>query len=293
MLERDFIGYGNDSPKTEWPDGSILAISLVVNYEEGAERSILDGDSESDPQGEAPARTPPSVRNIMNESYFEYGSRVGVWRLLDIFDSHSVPVTFFACGKALERNTKVAKEIIVRGHEVCSHGYKWIDNFNLSREEQRQDMLRSIEAIKNTTGKRPVGYYPRGASVDTLTLAAEEGGFIYDSSTSSEDLPYFTETSTGKFLTIPYSLDCNDYRYWKNIVGPDQFYGYLKATFDQLYGEALSRPKMMSIGLHCRCSGLPARARAIEEFISYAGSFSGVWFARRVDIARWWWEKYA
>ena len=292
MLERDFVGYANELPQVEWPGGASLAISLAVNFEEGAERSILDGDPESDPQGETPARTPPGVRNTLNESYFEYGSRVGIWRLLDLFDKYDVPVTFFACGQAMERNPKAAAEITRRGHEACSHGYRWVDNFSLSREEQREDMLRSIEAIRTTTGERPLGYYPRGASVDTQALAAEEGGFIYDSSTNNEDMPHFVQAGGKKLLTIPYSLDCNDFRYWRNIVGPDQFFNYLKATFDQLYEEAQRTPKMMSVGLHCRCSGLPARTRAVEQFIAYARSFPGVWFARRVDIARWWWEKF-
>ena len=292
MLERDFVGYGNDLPKVEWPGGARLALSLVVNYEEGAESSPADGDPEAEPGGETPVQTPPGVRNTLNESLFEYGSRVGIWRLLDIFDKYGVKVTFFACGRALEQNPKAAAEITRRGHEPCSHGHRWVDHYTLSREEQREDMLRSIEAIQKATGERPLGFYPRGASVDSRELAVEEGGFLYDSVTYNEDLPYFVQVNGKKFLSLPYSLDNNDFRYWQSMVEPEQFLRYLKASFDQLYEEAQQTPKMMSVGLHCRTSGLPARARAVDQFIAYAQSLPQVWFARRIDIARWWWEKF-
>ncbi len=290
MFPRDFVGYANELPIVEWPGSARLALSISVNFEEGAERSVAEGDPESEQHGEANIRTPPGVRNTISESLYEYGSRVGIWRLLDVFDKHSVKVTFLACGLALEKNPKAAVAITRRGHEPCSHGYKWIDHCSLSVEEQRQDMLRSIEAIRRTTGQRPLGWYPRAADIHSRELAVEEGGFLYDM-TYNEDLPYFVPVNGKRLLTIPYSVDCNDSRYWRGMVEPDQFLRYLKATFDQLYEEAQQHPKMMSVGLHCRSSGLPARARAVDQFIGYAKRFPGVWFARRVDIARWWLEK--
>lgn len=292
MLERDFVGYANELPKVDWPGGARLAVSMVVNFEEGAEPSPADGDIESESVGEIPISTPPGVRNTLNESMYEYGSRAGVWRLLNIFDKHEIKTTFFACGRALEKNPKVGAEITRRGHEPCSHGYRWVDHCNLSREEQREDMLKSIEIIRKTTGERPLGWYPRMASPVSRELAVEEGGFLYDSVTYNEDLPYFVEVSGKKFLTITYSLDNNDGRYWSIVAEPDQFLRYLKASFDQLYEEAQESPKMMSVGLHCRISGLPARARAVDQFIAYAKSFPDVWFARRIDIARFWWENF-
>ena len=292
MLKRDYVGYGNDLPRVEWPGGARLALSMVANYEEGAEPSLADGDPESESVGEVPIKTRPGVRNTLNESMYEYGSRVGVWRLLDIFDKHDVKATFFACGRALEKNPKVAAEIARRGHETCSHGYLWVDHCNLSREEQREDMLRSIEAIRKTTGERPLGWYPRMASPISRELAVEEGGFLYDCVTYNEDLPYFVQVNGKKFLTVTYSLDNNDARYWNVMAEPDQLLRYLKASFERLYEEAQRTPKMMSVGLHCRISGLPARAMAVDQFIAHARGFPGVWFARRVDIARLWWEQF-
>lgn len=290
-MERDFVGYGGNPPKVDWPNGARLALSIVVNFEEGAEPSVTDGDPESEPGSETPILAGPDVRNTLNEAHFEYGSRVGFWRLMGIFDKYDVKVTFFACGRALERNPGAAAEITRRDHEPCSHGHRWIDYFRLSREAQREDMLKSIEAIRRTTGQRPVGFLPRGATSDCRELAVEEGGFLYDSMSYHEDLPYFVEVRGKKFLTIPYTLDNNDYRYWRALVEPDQFLRYLKASFDRLYDEGQSAPKMMSVGLHLRTSGLPARASAVEGFIAYARGFPGVWFARRADIARFWWEK--
>jgi peptidoglycan/xylan/chitin deacetylase (PgdA/CDA1 family) len=217
---------------------------------------------------------------------------VGFWRLLEIFDAHDVKVTFLACGRALERNPPAAAEITRRGHEPSSHGYRWIDYFRLSREAQREDMLRSIEAIRATTGRRPVGFYPRGATADARELAVEEGGFLYDSMSYNEDLPYFVEVGGRRFLTVPYSLDNNDFRYWRSFIEPAQFARYLQASFDRLYAEAARAPRMMSVGLHLRTSGLPARATAVEAFLAHARRHAGVWFARREDIARLWWERF-
>ena len=291
-MTRDFIGYAGNPPRVEWPHGARLALSLAVNFEEGAEPSVADGDAESEPGAETPILAGPEVRNTLNESTFEYGSRVGFWRLMEIFDRHDVKVTFFACGRALERNPRAAAEITRCGHEPCSHGYRWVDYFRLSREAQREDMLRSIEAIERTTGRRPVGFYPRGATAECRELAVEEGGFIYESITYNEDLPYFLDIQGKPFLTIPYTLDNNDFRYWRSFLEPEQFTRYLTTSFDRLYAEAARTPKMMSVGLHLRTSGLPARASAVEVFIAYARSRPDVWFARREDIARLWWERF-
>lgn len=291
-MDRDFVGYAGSPPRVEWPGGARLALSVAVNFEEGAEPSVADGDFESEPGAETPILAGRDVRNTLNESHFEYGARVGFWRLVDIFDRYDVKVTFFACGRALERNPKAAAEITRRGHEPCSHGYLWLDYFRLAREAQREDLLKSIAAIRATTGRRPVGFFPRGATAECRELAVEEGGFTYESITYNEDLPYFLDVGGKKFLTIPYTLDNNDFRYWRSFLEPEQFTRYLQASFDRLYAEAGQTPKMMSVGLHLRTSGLPARAGAVEAFIAYARSRPGVWFARREEIARLWWERF-
>lgn len=291
-MQRDLVGYGGSPPKVEWPNGARLALSIVINFEEGAEPSVADGDFESEPGAETPIAAERDVRNTLNESHFEYGSRVGFWRLMDIFDEYDVKVTFFACGRALERNPQAAAAITARGHEPCSHGYLWLDYFRLPPEQQREDMLKSIEAIRRTTGRRPVGFLPRGATAECREMAVEEGGFIYESMTYSEDLPHFLDVKGKRFLTIPYTLDNNDFRYWRSFLEPEQFTRYLSASLDRLYKEAARTPKMMSVGLHLRTSGLPARANAVEAFVAYARSRPGVWFARREDIARVWWEQF-
>lgn len=294
MPERDFIGYGPHHEPVEWPNGARIAVSVVVNYEEGAEYSTLDGDAFHEPTNEVPSPVPADQRDLANESFFEYGSRAGVWRLMDILDEQQVPATFYCCALALERNPAVGPEIVRRGHEVCGHGYRWEESYRMSREEERAALHTAVASIIATTGVRPRGWYVRyGPSVHTRELVVEEGGFAYDSNAYNDDLPYYTEVLGRKWLVIPYSLEVNDTRFWRGGMSrPSDFYETMRNSFDRLYREGATHPKLMSIGLHCRIAGRPARAVALEQFLAYAREHDGVWFARRIEIAEWWRQRY-
>ena len=294
MTQRDLIGYGANPPQVEWPDGARIAISVVVNYEEGSEYSTLDGDAQGESMGEAQSPVPPGERDLANESFFEYGSRVGVWRIMDILDEYDVKATFYCCALALERNPQVGPEIVRRGHEVFGHGYRWEEYFKMDRAAEREAIRKAVESITRTTGQRPLGWYTRyGPSINTRELVVEEGGFLYDCNAYNDDLPYYTNVNGKKWLVIPYSLEVNDTKFWRGgMSNPSDFYETARNTFDQLYREGATHPKMMSVGLHCRIIGKPARAAALRQFLEYAKSKPGVLFTRRVDIARWWLEKY-
>ena len=294
MEERDFVGYGPNPPVVQWPNGAQIAVSMVVNYEEGSEYSLLDGDVHGETMGEVPSPVPVGERDLANESFFEYGSRVGVWRIMNILDEFNVKATFYCCALALERNPDLARQIVARGHEPCGHGYRWTEAHLMSREEEQEDIARTIQSMRQTTGERPLGWFTRyGPSVHTRELVVAEGGFLYDSIATNDDLPYYVTVDSRPWLVIPYSFETNDARFWRGgLVSTGDFYEYLKDSFDCLYAEGATHPKLMSVGLHCRIAGRPARSRAVERFIEYARGFPGVWFARRVDIARWWREHY-
>ena len=289
-MERDFVGYGRRVPQVRWPQGARIAVSVVVNYEEGSEYSLLDGDAHHETNGEVPSPVPLDQRDLYNESFFEYGSRVGVWRLLDLLDKYQVKATFFCCALALERNPEAAREIADRGHEVCGHGYRWEEYHLMDRETERRAIDSTVASLRSTTGQRPLGWFTRyGPSLHTRELVEEEGGFLYDSGALNDDLPYFVTVNEKPWLVVPYSMETNDARFWRGgLVSVSDFYEYLKDTFDCLYEEGRTHPKMMSVGLHCRIAGRPARSRAVERFLQYARGLPGVWFARRIDIARWW-----
>lgn len=291
-LKRDFIGYGKSIPKIVWPNEARIAIQLVVNFEDGAENSVEKGDALPEQFGDfAPIDLP--VRDLGLESVFEYGSRVGIWRMLDLFDKHGIKVTFYGCGEALELNPLAAKEIVNRGHEVCAHGYRWYDHFRWTEEQSREDIKKAINAIIRTTGVRPVGWYSREPGIHVRKLLVEEGGFIYDSDVYNDEIPYYVKVKDKNHLVVPYTSDCNDFHYWSSkFVTSDSFFQYLKDSFDVLYSEGAKNPKMMSIGTHTRISGKPGRILAIDRFIEYAKSFPKVWFARRDEIARWWLKNY-
>lgn len=293
-MERDFVGYGRRLPQVRWPEDARIAVSVVVNYEEGAEYSLLDGDSHHETNGEVPSPVPAGQRDLFNESFFEYGSRVGVWRLLDLLKKYQVSATFFCCALALERNPELTKEIVAQGHEVCGHGYRWEEYHLMDPQAERLAIQKTVASLIRTSGQRPVGWFTRyGPSVNTRELVAEEGGFIYDSGALNDDLPYYVTVKGKPWLVLPYSMETNDARFWRGgLVSVGDFYEYLKETFDCLYEEGRATPKMMSVGLHCRIAGRPARSRAVERFLKYAKGFPGVWFARRVDIARWWLEHH-
>ncbi|MCH7787395.1 MAG: allantoinase PuuE [Chloroflexi bacterium] len=294
MNERDFVGYGPNPPKVEWPNGARIAISVVVNYEEGSEYSLLDGDPTREVNNEVPSPLPLDERDLANESFFEYGSRAGVWRLLSILDEYDVKATFFCCALALERNPHVGPEIVRREHEVFGHGYRWEEYYKMDRDAEREAIRKAVESIQRTTGQRPLGWYTRyGPSVNTRELVVEEGGFLYDCNAYNDDLPYYTEVNGKKWLVVPYSLEVNDTKFWRGgMSSPSDFYETMRNTFDRLYYEGATHPKMMSIGLHCRIAGRPSRAVALQKFLEYAKGFPNVWFARRIDIARWWLQNY-
>ena len=294
-MDRDFIGYGEKPPKVDWPGGARLAVSIVVNYEEGAEHSLADG-KKHEATGEIPSPVPSGTRDLNIESIFEYGSRVGVWRLLDILGEHAVPATFFLCGLTAERNPESARAAVEHGHEASGHGYRWIEYHDLSADEQREDIRKCVTAIKSITGERPVGWLTRyGPSPETRRLLIEEGGFLYDNMAFNDDLPYYVSVGEPRrpWLVLPYSMELNDARYWRgSLISAREFEEALVDAFDRLYLEGTRFTRMMSIGLHCRISGTPGRAGVLDRFLRYAKR-RNVWFARRDRIARWWREHCA
>ena len=287
---RDFVGYGNSPPKVRWPEGAKIAISVVVNYEEGSEYSLLDGDQAHEVNNEVPSPVPPTQRDLANESFFEYGSRVGVWRILKTLGDFSIPASFFCCALALERNTSVGPAIVAAGHEIVGHGNRWEEYYLLSKEEEKLAIEKAIQSLRKTTGVKPVGWYTRYApSENTRELIASHGGFIYDSNSYSDDIPYYVEANNKPWLVIPYSLEVNDTRFWRGGMNrPSDFLETLINTFDVLYEEGDENPKLMNIGLHCRIAGRPSRAGILKQFFKYVNEKPGVWFARRDQIAHWW-----
>jgi len=292
-VSRDFIGYGKALPKVHWPGGRRLALTFAVNYEAGSERSVAFGDQGPESFGEFPAYGAPPKRDLAIESIFEYETRVAIWRILRVFEKYGVKTTFFATAKTLETNPEAAKEIVRLGHEICSHGYRWIEHFTLYIEEEREAIRKAVETIERVTGKRPVGWYCREPSENTIELLAQEGGFLYDSDVYNDDLPYYVKVNNKNFLLIPYTPDANDFHYFSNrFSNSNEFYEYLKDSFDMLYEESKKSPKLMNVGLHVRISGRPGRTVAVNRFLKYVKQKDGVWIARRVDIAKWWLEKH-
>lgn len=289
---RDVVGYGANLPTKPFPNGARLAINIVVNYEEGSERTHALGDPDQESLTEWGAYPfPPEIRNLAMESMTEYGSRVGVWRLLNMFQATQVKTTFFACALAFELNPAVAKAAVAGGHEICSHGYRWEEVYRLSEKDEREHIRMAVESFKKTTGQRPVGWYCRyGPSVRTRRLVVEEGGFLYDSDAYNDDIPYFVQVAGKRHLVVPYTPDVNDIRFWlpPGFATGEDFLTYLKESFDVLYAESARTPRMMSIGLHPRIIGRPGRVNSMRRFIEYAKQFPDVWFASREEIARAW-----
>jgi peptidoglycan/xylan/chitin deacetylase (PgdA/CDA1 family) len=290
---RDFVGYGPLPPRVRWPNDARVAVSLVVNYEEGSEISLAAGDGRNEFVGEfgIPINVQQgNVRDYCTESIFEYGSRAGIWRLARTFDEFDVPCTFFACAIALELNPAVGEYISKAGHEVCGHGWRWQAPCTLSEAEEAEQMRWTIESIRETCGDRPRGWFSRcNQSPQTRRLVVAEGGFLYDSDAYNDDLPYFVEIDGTRHLVIPYTFVYNDMRYvFSGFADPMSFFTYCRMGLDLLLHEGASYPKMMSIGLHPRWAGNAARAAALRNFIEYGLETGQVWFARREDIARWW-----
>ena len=289
---RDLAGYGPSPAKAKWPDKARVAVQFVLNYEEGGESCVLHGDKASEIFLSEIVGAVPFVgaRHMSMESLYEYGSRVGVWRVLDLFRSQQVPLTLFAVAMALQRQPKVAEVALKDGHEICSHGYRWINYHGMPIDEEREHMQRAIDIHTRVTGTRPFGWYTGRTSENTRQLVAEEGGFLYDADDYSDDLPFWSRMIAGPHLIVPYTLDTNDMRFAtpQGFNSGDQFFTYLKDAFDCLYAEGELTPRMMSVGLHCRIVGKPGRIQSLARFIEYVRGHERVWLARRVDIARHW-----
>ena len=290
--DRDLIGYGANPPHPKWPGGARIAMSFVLNYEEGGERCLLHGDDESESfLSEILAAMPiQGARHISMESIYEYGSRAGVWRVLRLFEQYSFPLTVFAVAMAIKRHPDVARAMVKAGHELCSHGYRWIDYQHMEEALEREHMAKAIRIIEQVTGTRPLGWYTGRTSPNTRRLVAEEGGFLYDSDAYDDDLPYWHTQAGRPQLVIPYTLDVNDMRFatTQGFNSGEQFFQYLKDSFDVLYDEGALAPKMMSVGLHCRLIGRPGRIAALKRFLDYVQAKEKVWVCRRIDIARHW-----
>jgi putative urate catabolism protein len=291
MTERDLVGYGRRPPLPRWPHEARLAVQFVLNIEEGAESGILNGDAQSEAWlHELPGRPPRAgERDLSVEGMYEYGSRAGIWRILDLFDAHGLPLTAFAVGRALELNPGIGRALRDAGHEVAGHGYRWLDYRNIPEDEERQHIRRTIEIIERDCAKRPVGWYTGRVSRNTRRLVREAGGFLYDSDAYNDDLPYWLAGSPAH-LVVPYTLVNNDARFLlpNGCACGDDFFNLLKDAFDQLWQEGARHPKMMTIGLHARISGHPARTAALARFIDYVLSHDPVWVCRREEIARHW-----
>ena len=291
--ERDFIGYADRPPHPHWPNGARIAVQIVMNYEEGSEYSIPDGDGVSESYlTEVPGATlGPGTRDLIVESVYEYGSRAGFWRLMRIFSERQLKVTVFGAALALERNPQAAAAIREADHEVCSHGWRWIGFSSMSEDEERAQMQRAVASIERTTGTRPYGWYCRYApSLNTRRLVVEEGGFLYDSDAYNDDLPYWVKVSGKSHLVIPYTLDVNDMKFSvaPGFAAPSGYFEYMRDAFDVLYREGKTQPKMLSVGLHARLAGRPGRAAALERFLDHVQKHDDVWICRRVDIAHHW-----
>mgnify|MGYP003388973096 FL=1 len=290
---RNMIGYGSKEPKVVWPNNAKLALQIVLNYEEGAENNVLHGDKHSETfLSEIIGAQAIKDRHINMESMYEYGSRRGFWRLHKLFQEKKIPVTIFGVAMALERNPEVCEAIKNGDYEVACHGWRWIDYQNVKKSVEKKDMKLAIKKLKKIFGERPIGWYTGRCSPNTRDLVFEDGGFLYDSDSYSDDLPYWEYKKNKKQLIIPYTLDNNDMRFATNqgFNSGDQFYTYLKDSFDALYEEGKTNPKMMSVGLHCRLIGKPGRIQ--KKFIDYVLKFDDVWICKRIDIAKHWIKNY-
>jgi putative urate catabolism protein len=289
---RDLLGYGNRPPQAHWPRKARIALQFVLNYEEGGENSVLHGDraSEAFLSEIVGAQPVEGARHMSMESLYEYGSRAGVWRILELFKRHRLPLTVYGVAMALERNPAAVEAMLEAGHEIASHGWRWINYQHVPVDEEREHMRRAIEIHKRLTGERPLGWYTGRSSPNTRQLVVEDGGFVYDADDYSDDLPWYDSRYLKKDgtpqLVVPYTLDANDMRFAtpQGFNSGEQFYQYLKDSFDVLYAEG---GRMMSVGLHCRLVGRPGRLKSLEKFIKYVKG-KKVWIARRIDIARHW-----
>jgi len=289
---RDMIGYGANPPNAKWPGGARIAVEFVINYEEGAENSILHGDPASESLltefGFVSARE--GRRDLPIESMYEYGSRVGFWRLHRLFTGRGIPVTIFGVAMALERNPDAVAAMVEAGWDIASHGYRWVDHFGMPEEKEREHIRTVIEIHERVVGSRPVGHFIGRRSENTVRLVAEEGGFVYTQDSYADELPYWIVESGKPLLVVPYTADVNDHRF-TTAPGFDwgtPFFEYARDAFDVLYAEGEQTPKLMAIGLHSRLIGRPGRFKALERFVEHVTGHDGVWFCRGIDIAEHW-----
>ena len=290
------VGYGAKELTVQWPNNARIAVQIVLNYEEGAENCVLNGDKHSEVfLSEIIGAQPIKGRHINMESLYEYGSRSGFWRLHKLFQEKKIPVTIFGVGMALEKNLEVCQAIKEYDYEVASHGWRWIDYQNISKSVEKKHMQLAIKTIKKIFGQRPLGWYTGRCSPNTRDLVFEDGGFLYDSDSYSDDLPYWEIRNNKKQLIIPYTLDNNDMRFATNqgFNTGDHFFTYLKDSFDALYEEGKTNPKMMSVGLHCRLVGRPGRIQSLKKFLDYILKHNDVWICKRIDIAKHWIKNYS
>jgi len=289
---RDLVGYGATPPRAQWPGDARIAVQFVINYEEGGENAIYHGD----PAAEAfltdliGAQPISGMRHMNIESLFDYGSRAGFWRLHRAFTSRNIPLTVYAVAMAIERNPEAVAGMLSADWEIATHGYRWIDYQFVAESVERDHIAKAIEIHTKATGSRPLGWYQGRCSPNTHRLVVEEGGFIYNADSYADDLPYWDNSYGKPQLIVPYAFDSNDMKFASTagFNSGDQFYTYLRDSFDVLYREGETGPRMMSIGLHCRLTGRPGRVAALERFLDYAAGHERVWFARRIDIARHW-----
>lgn len=293
---RDLIGYGAQPPHAAWPGQARIAVQFVLNYEEGGENCVLHGDAGSE-QFLSEMFNPASYpdRHLSMESIYEYGSRVGVWRILREFEKRGLPLTVFGVGMALQRHPELTAAFVELGHEIACHGWRWIHYQHVDEAVEREHMRLALELIEKMTGSRPLGWYTGRDSPNTRRLVADDGRLLYDSDYYGDDLPFWTQVTKSDgtpvpHLIVPYTLDTNDMRFSlpQGFSHGDPFFQYLKDSFDVLYAEGDESPKMLSIGMHCRLLGRPGRFLALQRFLDHVEKHDRVWVCRRVDIARHW-----
>jgi len=290
---RDLVGYGPNPPDPKWPNGARLALNMVVNFEEGSESTMAEDGLTEKGLTEMPT-SDVKDRDLGAESMFEYGARVGFWRILRMLEERNLPMTVFGCALALERHPTAAAAIRRAGFDVCCHGWRWIKHYELAEGEERDHIQRAVASLTRTMGERPLGWYCRYApSVNTRRLLVEEGGFLYDSDSYSDELPYWVRVGDKQHLVVPYTMTNNDSKYMRNaMTTSDQFFTLCRDAFDVLYAEGKTQPKMMSVGLHMRITGHPARAAGLARFLDHVIGQEDVWVCRRLDIARHWHEHH-
>ena len=293
---RDMVGYGASAPHPNWPNDARIALQFVLNYEEGAENSVLHGDKASETfLSEIIGAQAFNDRHMSMESLYEYGSRAGFWRIMRIFQERGLKLTVFAVAMAMQRNPEAVAAMLEAGHEIASHGWRWVSYQDMDVETEREHLQRAVEIIEDMTGAMPLGWYTGRDSPNTRQLVVEHGGFLYDSDSYADDLPYWVKVNDSDHLVVPYTLDNNDMRFatMQGFNTGEQFFTYLKDSFDVLYREGEDSPKMMSVGLHCRLAGKPGRAAALMRFLDYVQGHEKVWICQRVEIARHWHEHHS